>query len=55
MPTYLIAFKQTADTWAKLAANPADRRESLGPVIEKMGGKLLEVVPLPVEIRWRSS
>ena len=41
MATYLTAFKQTADTWAKLAANPVDRRESLGPVIEKMGGKLL--------------
>jgi uncharacterized protein with GYD domain len=41
MPTYLTAFKQSAETWAKLAANPSDRRESLGPVIEEMGGKLL--------------
>jgi uncharacterized protein with GYD domain len=41
MPTYLTAFKQTSDTWAKLVANPVDRRESLGPVIENLGGKLL--------------
>jgi len=41
MATYLTAFKHAPDTWARLAANPVDRRESLGPVIEKMGGKLL--------------
>jgi len=41
MATYLTAFKHAPDTWARLAANPVDRRESLGPVIEKMGGRLL--------------
>jgi uncharacterized protein with GYD domain len=41
MPTYLTAFKQTAETWGKLLRNPEDRRESLGPVIEALGGKLL--------------
>jgi uncharacterized protein with GYD domain len=41
MATYLTAFKHAPETWARLAANPVDRRESLGPVIEKMGGKLL--------------
>lgn len=41
MPTYLTAFKQTAETWSNLVSNPADRRESLGPVVEALGGKLL--------------
>jgi uncharacterized protein with GYD domain len=41
MPTYLTAFRQTPDTAAKLIANPEDRRESLGPVLESLGGKLL--------------
>jgi len=41
MPTYLTAFRQTSDTWAKLLAKPADRRETLGPIIESLGGKLL--------------
>jgi uncharacterized protein with GYD domain len=41
VPTYLTAFEQTADIRAELAANSVDRRESLGPVIEKTGGKLL--------------
>jgi len=41
MATYLTAFKHAPDTWARLAANPVDRRESLGPVIEKVGGRLL--------------
>jgi uncharacterized protein with GYD domain len=41
MSTYLTAFRQTADTWDKLIANPEDRRETLGPVIEAAGGKLV--------------
>jgi uncharacterized protein with GYD domain len=41
MPTYLTAFRQTADTWAKLVAKPEDRRETLGPLIDSLGGKLL--------------
>ncbi|MGH8870228.1 MAG: GYD domain-containing protein [Actinomycetes bacterium] len=40
MPMYLTAFSQTAETWAKLIASPDDRRASLGPVVESMGGKL---------------
>lgn len=41
MSTYLTAFRQTSDTWAKLIANPEDRRETLAPVFEAAGGKLL--------------
>jgi uncharacterized protein with GYD domain len=41
MSTYLTSFRQTAETWARLTANPEDRRVTLGPVFEKAGGKLL--------------
>jgi uncharacterized protein with GYD domain len=41
MATYLTAFKHAPETWARLVANPVDRRESLGPVIEELGGRLL--------------
>jgi uncharacterized protein with GYD domain len=41
MSTYLTAFRQTSDTWAKLVAKPEDRRETLAPIIEALGGKLL--------------
>lgn len=41
MSTYLTAFKQNPDTWAKLIANPEDRRVTLAPAFEAVGGKLL--------------
>jgi uncharacterized protein with GYD domain len=41
MSTYLTGFKQTADTWAKLIANPENRREALAPAFEAAGGKLM--------------
>ena len=40
MATYLVAFKQTADTWARLLANPEDRRKVVAPMIEAAGGQL---------------
>ena len=41
MSTYLVAFRQPAETWAKLIAAPEDRRESLRPVFEAEGAKVL--------------
>jgi|SRR5215471_8452821 len=40
MAMYLTSFSHTADTWAKLLANPEDRRALLAPVVESLGGKL---------------
>jgi uncharacterized protein with GYD domain len=40
MATYLVAFRQTADTWARLIANPEDRRKTVAPLIEAAGGRL---------------
>ena len=40
MPLYLSKFSYTAATWAKLAANPEDRRTAARAYIESVGGKL---------------
>ena len=40
MPLYLTRFGYTPETWARLLANPEDRRATLGPVFEAMGGRL---------------
>ncbi|HXZ63151.1 MAG TPA: GYD domain-containing protein [Streptosporangiaceae bacterium] len=40
MPMFLSKFTYTPEAWAALLANPEDRREALGPVIEAAGGKL---------------
>ena len=40
MPLYLSKFSYTAETWARLAANPEDRREAAAAYIESVGGTL---------------
>src|ERR687890_2824512 len=40
MPLYLTRFSYTPATWAKLIANPEDRREAAKQYIEAVGGKL---------------
>ena len=40
MGMYLSKFSHTPETWARLLANPEDRRAVLGPVFEAVGGKL---------------
>ena len=40
MGMYLSKFSHTPETWARLLANPEDRRAALGPVFEAAGGKL---------------
>lgn len=40
MPHYLIQFSQTPETWAKMIANPEDRREKVRQATEAFGGKL---------------
>jgi uncharacterized protein with GYD domain len=40
MPFYLTRFSYTAETWARLAENPEDRREAARTYIESVGGKL---------------
>jgi uncharacterized protein with GYD domain len=40
MPLYLSRFSYTPETWARLMANPEDRREAARTYIESVGGKL---------------
>jgi uncharacterized protein with GYD domain len=40
MPLYLTRFSYTPETWARLTANPEDRREAARTYIESVGGKL---------------
>lgn len=40
MPLYLTRFSYTPETWARLVANPEDRRGAAQSYIESVGGKL---------------
>jgi uncharacterized protein with GYD domain len=40
MPFYLTRFSYTGETWARMAANPEDRRDAARTYIESVGGKL---------------
>jgi uncharacterized protein with GYD domain len=40
MPLYLTRFSYTPETWAKLIANPEDRRGAATRYIEAVGGTL---------------
>ena len=40
MPLYLTRFSYTPETWARMIANPEDRRQAAQAYIESVGGKL---------------
>ena len=40
MPFYLTRFSYTPETWARLIANPEDRRSAAKQYIESVGGRL---------------
>ena len=40
MPLYLTKFSYTPETWARMIANPEDRRTAAQEYIESVGGKL---------------
>ena len=40
MPLYLSKFSYTPETWARLIANPEDRRKAAQKYIESVGGQL---------------
>ena len=40
MPMYLTKFNYTPETWARMIANPEDRRLAARTYIESVGGKL---------------
>ena len=40
MPMYLISFSYTPEEWAQMIKEPEDRRKTIGPLLEAIGGKL---------------
>ena len=43
MPRYMAQFAYTADAWAALSKDPADRRENFGALLQGLGGQLIDV------------
>src|SRR5436853_7340530 len=43
MATYMTQFSYTAEAWAALAKNPANRREGIQKLFDAVGGKLIEL------------
>ena len=43
MPTYMTQFSYTAAAWAALAKNPEDLGAALAALIEKLGGRMLNI------------
>ena len=48
MAVYMTQFSYTAEAWAALVKNPADRTGGLKNLVEKMGGKLLHFYYSPI-------
>jgi len=42
MPNYLLQVGYTPEAWSHLIANPHDRVDAVRPVVEKLGGKMLQ-------------
>jgi uncharacterized protein with GYD domain len=40
MAQYLVQVAYTPEAWATLVKNPQNRMETVGPVIERLGGKV---------------
>jgi uncharacterized protein with GYD domain len=43
METYMTQFSYTSEAWAALAKNPEDRGAAVKALIEKLGGRLLNI------------
>ena len=43
MPTFMSQFSYSTETWKQLADNPEDRRDSIEPLLESLGGRLIAV------------
>src|SRR4051794_34136701 len=43
MGLYMTQFSYTDAAWAALAKNPVNRKEAIGALFEKVGGKLIDL------------
>ena len=41
MPNYLIQASYTPEAWKALLNKPEDRKEAVRPIVEKLGGKIV--------------
>lgn len=49
MPTYMVQFSYTTETWAALTKNPEDRSAPVAALMEKLGGRMLNMYYTPGE------
>jgi uncharacterized protein with GYD domain len=49
MPAYMTQFSYTAEAWAALAKNPEDRGAPFAALMEKLGGRMLNIYYTPGE------
>lgn len=42
MAYYMFQAAFTAEAWGKMVKSPQDRREAIRPMVEKLGGKLID-------------
>jgi uncharacterized protein with GYD domain len=42
MPHYLLQASYNPEAWAALAKQPEDRTEAIRPIVERLGGKLIQ-------------
>ena len=43
MATYMTQFSYTAEAWAALAKSPEDRGAAVAALLEKLGGRLIDI------------
>ncbi len=43
MPLFMIQATYTAEAWGRLVRQPEDRREAIGALVERAGGKLRDL------------
>ena len=43
MPTYMVQFSYTADARAALSKNPEDRGSPVAALMEKLGGRMIDI------------
>ncbi len=43
MPHFMVQTRYSADAWRKLVEQPEDRRVAIGALIDKAGGRLVDL------------
>ena len=43
MPHFMVQASYNADAWRRLVQHPEDRREAIGALVDKAGGRLIDL------------